>query len=464
MRVRIGSTAAAAVLSVAGLLGIASQPARAAAAAARDNSPTAARDAAPATARDNSPTAARGSFYRYTGSRPLAQVPPGTVLKTRTLSYHVLGIPLPVRVIQLQYRSAGALGQPTVNVTSVLKPPVPLSSPRAVSYQSFYDTLNPADEPSVQIAGDVTLGGLITDAESVIIAPLLLQGDTVIVPDTEGQTADFSSGREYGINTLNSIRAATSSQLTGIAAGTPVGMIGYSGGAIATDWAAQLAPSYAPDVNRHLVGAAEGGILADPAHNLTYISGSLSWAGTIPMAIIGIARGYHIDIQPYLSSYGRQLYGKLQKASITSVLSQYPGLTFAQLVKPRYANPASIHILVRVENKLDAGLAGSPTIPMFMGQGADGILEGTPGDKPGIGPGDGVMIAGDVRTLARGFCSSGTAVDYTQYDLLSHVTAFPVWGPAALAWLGGRFAGAQAPDDCAQIPPGNSLAPVKPAG
>jgi len=442
MRLRIRSTAAAAAvaaLAVASLLGAQGAPARAAA------------------------SPARGSFYTYTGRTPLSQIPPGHVLKTRTLSYHIVGIALPVKVIQLTYRSANALGQAAVNVTSVLEPPVRTGSPRAVSYQSFYDSLNPADEPSVQIAGDVTLGGIITDAESVVIVPLLLQGYTVIVPDTEGQTADFSAGPEYGINTLNSIRAATSSPLTGLSTTTPVGMFGYSGGAIATDWAAQLAPAYAPDVNRRLVGAAEGGILADPAHNLSYISGSLVWAGVMPMAVIGIARGYHINIKPYLSSYGLQLYSKLQKASIVSALGEYPGLTYAQLVKPKYANPASIPILVKTENKLDTGSFGSPTTPMFMGQGADGILEGTPGNKPGIGPGDGVMIAGDVRTLARDFCSSGTAVDYTQYDLLSHVTTFPVWAPAALTWLDSRFAGTAAPNDCAQIAPGNSLAPVKPA-
>ena len=445
MWVRIGSKAAvtavtAAALAAAGLAGAPASLARAAAAPAR------------------------GSFYAYTGSRPLARIAPGTVLKTRTLSYHVAGVALPVQVVQLLYRSAGALGQPTANVTSVLEPPVPSFSPRAVSYQSFYDSLNPADEPSVQIAGDVTLGGLVTDAESVVIAPLLLQGYTVIVPDTEGQTADFSSGPEYGVNTLNSIRAATNSPLTGITKATPVGLFGYSGGAIATDWAAQMAPSYAPDVNRQLVGAAEGGVLVDPAHNLSYVDGSSIWAGVIPMAVIGIARGFHIDITPYLSSYGRQLFSTLQKASIANVLGQYPGLTFAQLVKPQYANPASIPALSRSRMSLTPACLGSPTIPMFIGQGADGTLEGTPGNKPGIGPGDGVMIAGDVRTLARDFCASGTAVDYTQYDALSHITTFPVWTPAALAWLGGLFAGGQAPNDCAQIAPGNSLAPVHPAG
>jgi hypothetical protein len=441
MWVRIGSKAAVTAVTALAVAGFAGAPA-----------PLAQAATAPA----------RGSFYTYTGSTPLAQIKPGTVLKTRTLSYHVVGIALPVRVVQLLYRSAGALGQPTTNVTSVLEPPVPLSSPRAVSYQSFYDSLNPADEPSVQIAGDVTLGGFVTDAESVVIAPLLLQGYTVIVPDTEGQTADFSSSPEYGTSTLNSIRAATNSPLTGLTKTTPIGLFGYSGGAIATGWAAQMAPAYAPDVNRQLVGAAEGGVLVDPAHNLTYVNGSSIWAGIIPMAIIGIARGFHIDITPYLSSYGRQLYNSLQNASIANVLGQYPGLTFAQLAKPQYANPASIPVLVKVENELNAGSLGSPTIPMFIGQGANGILEGTPGNKPGIGPGDGVMVAGDVRTLARDFCASGTAVDYTQYNALSHVTTFPVWAPAALAWLDGRFAGSQAANDCSQIAPGNSLAPVKP--
>jgi secretory lipase len=67
------------------------------------------------------------------------------------------------------------------------------------------------------------------------------------------------------------------------------------------------------------------------------------------------------------------------------------------------------------------------------------------------------MVAGDVRTLARDFCASGTAVDHTQYDTLSHITTFPVWTSAALAWLDGRFAGKPGserllPDPARQLP------------
>ena len=111
-------------------------------------------------------------------------------------------------------------------------------------------------------------------------------------------------------------------------------MIGYSGGAIATGWASALAPSYAPDVNSRLVGAAEGGVLVAPAHNLHYIDGSFVWAGVAPMAIVGISRAFGIDLKPYLSDYGLAQFNKLQNASIATVLGAYPGLKFAKLAKP----------------------------------------------------------------------------------------------------------------------------------
>src|SRR6202041_3319838 len=57
-------------------------------------------------------------FYSYEGSTPLANIAPGTVLKTPTLSYHVAGVPLPIKTVQLPYRSTRGTGQPTVNLTS----------------------------------------------------------------------------------------------------------------------------------------------------------------------------------------------------------------------------------------------------------------------------------------------------------------------------------------------------------
>ncbi len=399
-------------------------------------------------------------FYRYTGPPPLASVAPGTVLKTRSIGYHIVGVPTPLKTTQLLYRSTSQTGKPTVNVTSVIQPPRPLDTKRVISYQSAYDSLNVNHEPSYAISGGLTLGGLVSGVELAVFGPLLADGYTVIVCDTEGQRADFAAGPEYGMNTLDSIRAAFNSPTVGLPSDTQVAMLGYSGGAIATEWAAELAPTYAPDVNARMIGAALGGLLVHPAHNLHYVEGTPIWAGVMAMAIVGIARSFEIDFMPYLSANGVKIYNDMMAASIVNVLGQYPGLKWTDLASPAYPTPESLPLYVTQANKLIMGTGGTPTVPLFIGQGAFGELEGTPGNKAGIGEGDGVMIAGDVRTLARDYCARGTQVYYEQYDALGHVTTIVIWLSHSLAWIKQRFAGVPAPQNCSSIAPGNPLTPI----
>jgi Secretory lipase len=399
-------------------------------------------------------------FYSYTGATPLPSIAPGTVLKTRSIVYHAAGIPTLLKATQLLYRSTSQTGNATVNVTSVIQPPIQLEKTKVISYQSAYDSLNQNHEPSYAISGGLTLGGVVNNVELAIFGPFLAEGYTVIVPDTEGQRADFAAGPEYGMNTLDSIRAAFDSRTVALPSDARVAMLGYSGGAIATEWAAELAPTYAPDVNARMIGAAMGGVLVHPAHNLHYVEGTPIWAGVMPMAIVGIARAFEIDFAPYLSANGAKIYQDMQTASIVNVLGQYPGLTWTDLASSAYPTPESLPLYVTQANKLIMGTGGTPTIPLFIGQGANGAIEHTPGDKPGIGAGDGVMIAGDVRTLARNYCAKGTKVHYEQYDALSHVTSLAVWLPNSIIWIMQRFAGLPAPQNCSSIAPGNSLAPI----
>jgi hypothetical protein len=399
-------------------------------------------------------------FFRYTGPTPLAQISPGTVLRTRTIPYHVGGNPLPFRATQVLYRSTGMRGQPTVNVTSFVKPWRRGGPKRLVSYHSFYDSLDPDDGPAAAIAGHRSLGTLIPDVETLMIFSFLRDGYTVAIPDTEGLDAVFGAGPEYGMNALDGIRAVLSDPTSGLNPDTPVGLIGYSGGAIATAWGAELAPAYAPDINDQIVGAAMGGVLVAPANNLKYVQGSRVWTGVMPMALIGVARAFGVDFTPYLNEYGARLTAKLRRATIVDALGQYPGLTWADVTKPEYPEPENVEVFVRLANKLILGTYGTPTAPLFVGQGAGGQTEGTSASRPGIGPGDGVMIAGDVRTLVRQYCQRGTRVLYRQYEQLSHTGATGPWRPAAVSWLRQRFIGALAPENCASVPPGNSLAPM----
>jgi hypothetical protein len=397
-------------------------------------------------------------FYSYAGTAPLQSTEPGTVLKTRSFRYHLFGFPTLLKATQLLYRSTSQTGTPTVNVTSIIEPPIEFDNKKVISYQSAYDSLNRNDEPSYAISGGLRLGGIIPNVEAAVFGPFVAEGYTVIVADTEGQRADFAAGPEYGLNTLDSIRAGFASST--IPGDAKVALLGYSGGALATEWAAELAPTYAPDVNENMIGAAIGGVLVDPAHNLRYVEGTTLWSAVIPMALAGIARAFEIDLSPYLTPHGAKVFHEVQTASILDVLGRYPGLTWADLASAEYPTPESLPVFVRVANQLIMGTGGTPTIPLFIGQGANGALELTPGDKPGVGAGDGVMIAGDVRTLARGYCAKGTKVYYEQYDALSHIWSIPVWLPNAIAWVKARFAGLPAPENCSSIAPGNSLAPI----
>jgi hypothetical protein len=403
-------------------------------------------------------------FYTYTGSTPLSSYAPGTPLKTRTVSYHIVGLATPLKATQILHRATNAKGQAVTNVTSVIQPNcfLCLNREKVLAYQSFYDSLNPADQPSWSIAGGLTLGGLIPNIETVLFSPYLLGGFTIVITDTQGQTADFAAGPEYGTNTLDGIRAAIKSPAINLSSNAKVAMIGYSGGAIATEWASELAPTYAPDLNKNLIGAAYGGVLVHPANNLPYVEGTPIWAGVAGMAIVGIARSYGINLDPYTNDYGKSLIPKFEKASIINVLGQYAGLKWADIVKPQYVRPNSIPEFVTAANKVIMGTGGTPKIPQFVGQGTGGELEGTPGDKPGIGKGDGVMIAGDVRTLMRNYCAKGVKVQYNEYGG-SHLLSALSWLPQAISWINDRFSifsSLTLPNNCSSIKPGNSLAPL----
>ncbi len=60
-------------------------------------------------------------------------------------------------------------------------------------------------------------------------------------------------------------------------------MVGYSGGSIATEFASEEAPKYAPKLD--IVGVAEGGVPVDFFHNLAYINGSPELVGGDPRRV-----------------------------------------------------------------------------------------------------------------------------------------------------------------------------------
>jgi hypothetical protein len=390
----------------------------------------------------------KSPFYRYSGSKPLAKIEPGTILKKRTIEVALNGSTTPTSADQLLYRTADELGKPAVTVTTVFQPRTASVVPQIVSYLSFYDALGSKCDPSYTLAGGYPGSSdnqQQADLEQALIGQYLAAGDIVTVPDFEGTQLDWAAGQESGWSTLDSIRA-TESDLK-LKPSAKVALSGYSGGSIAADWASELAPTYAPKLN--LVGVAEGGIPVDMAHNTRYINGSQDWSGVIPAVLVSLTRAFHIGRQHFLSAYGKKVTHQVRHQCIGSFLGSYPGLKVQKLLKPKYKSFLKVPAFVRIINKLVMGTApGHPKGPLLMGVGdADGT-------------GDGVMVTKDVEGLAHEYCKQGVAVEFHVFQNSDHDAAAIQFEPLASEFMAARFAGTPFSDGCSSVGKGNSLKPL----
>lgn len=390
------------------------------------------------------PLPSNDGFYRYAGSTPLSEIAPGTPLRKRTVTLGAMTNGTPLPATQILYRTTDTTGHAVASVTTVVLPVTGTVAPRVVAYLSFYDAFVSQCDPSFTLRGGDpgAANEQQAEAEQAVVHSLRAQGYVVTVPDFENETLDFMSGTESGMSSLDAIKATLA--VLKLQPATPVGMLGYSGGSIAADWASELAPRYAPQLN--LVGVAEGGVPVHLAHILRYVDGSPKWSSIMPAVLLGIARSYHLDLTPYLSDFG----AKVVEADSHECIGQFAGnLTLRQLLKPQYVDIVHVPEFRAAFNALIMGSApGHPTEPLLV---VAGNLDGT---------GDGVTIAGDMQALAYEYCQQGVPVDYEEVSHGEHTQTCFAFMPQAFAFLGARFAGTPPVSNCALIGPGNSLEPT----
>ncbi|HVS67312.1 MAG TPA: lipase family protein [Mycobacteriales bacterium] len=378
------------------------------------------------------------AFYSYSGKTPLAKIAPGTVLKTRSVSLAFGPLPTPVGAKQVLYRTTDQLGDPTVTVTTVIAPdPLPLGAP-IVGYLSFYDDLGGTCAPSYTLTGGDAGGAASSqaDEEELLIAFYLAQGWVVTVPDFEGPHLHWMAGRESGKETLDGLRATESA--LGVTRATKIGLSGYSGGALAADWASELAPHYAPSLN--LVAVAEGGIPVSEATLFRYANGTPVYSAALPGILVGLARAYHLPLHRYLSPYGKKIVAVESKTCMTNVFGDYPGLTYQKLLRPKYRHMFKVHALARMIDAQHMGsVRGHPNTAFLMGN----------GDIDGYG--DGVMSMRDVIGLAQEYCAQGVAVEFHRYGGAGHEAAGVYFDPETAPFLQARFAGLPFKGNCGSI-------------
>src|SRR3954469_2370250 len=217
---------------------------------------------------------------------------PGTVLRSRDVELAFMGL---VRqqftATQLLYRTTDLHGMPQATATTVIVPteraaagPVPL-----VSYQCAIDAVAGRCFPSYALRRGAKAIGALAQVEFLLVSAALSEGWAVSVPDHEGTDGTWGAPREPGYHILDGLRAALNSNRLDLSPEAPIGLWGYSGGGLASAWAAEMYADYAPELN--IVGAVLGSPVADLGSAYRRLNGSI-YSGLPAMVVAALAHVY----------------------------------------------------------------------------------------------------------------------------------------------------------------------------
>ena len=347
---------------------------------------------------------------------------PGDVLKSRTVNIQGLS---QYSAYQVQYVSTNTVGAPQANVATILRPQMMSRPAKLVSFQPPIDTLSYDCDPSYRLR---------TGSEGDLgkIATLLSKGWVVVVPDFLGPDHEWVAGYVEAKGTLDGIRAAENFASAGLAgAATPVGMIGYSGGARGTEFANELASTYAPELN--LVGAASGGLAVDVGEVLEHLNGGPA-AGIAFAGFFGISRAYPaIGLDALLNQEGQQLRRTIGTQCIEQFAGSYPNKKIESFVVGG-VNPWAIPRIREIFAQVAGGKYGKPKSPSYFY----------------VGDEDELVVPENMRKLAKAYCKEGDSITYVvlQGD---HRAADVAGFPGAVTWLNERFSGRREAGSCSML-------------
>jgi hypothetical protein len=368
-----------------------------------------------------------------------SQAPDGAVLRSRAVTATAYGAPLPAHAWQLLYRSEDSAGAATAEVTTVMIPDTAWTGQGArpvVSYQTAEDSVGSRCAPSYAIRA-----GLAADSnaqgEVGTMAGLLQKGWTVVTSDYEGPQSQFLVGRQEGHGVLDGIRAALSYRPDGLGSGDPVALWGYSGGAFASSWAAELQPRYAPELRFR--GLAIGGDPAALLPSFAQVDGSYGFGLAIG-GIIGLERAFpRGGIGAMFTSTGRQALAASGEDCTDELLARYPfGHIASYTYNQRPLDQTPLSRALVLNGPLGKGAPSAET-PVY--------------DYHAI-PDELVPVAVDDELVA-GYCAAGVPVQKVRYSYGDHNSTLLTGAPGAEQFLADRFAGQPIVNSCPPRSAGN---------
>jgi alpha-beta hydrolase superfamily lysophospholipase len=352
---------------------------------------------------------------------------PGTVLRSRDVELAYLGlIPQQITATQLLYRTTDMNGKPQAAVTTVMVPAdvEPGQTCPLLSYQCAIDAVASRCFPSYALRRHAKAIGALPQLEFPLIAAALAEGWAVSVPDHEGPKGLWGAPYEPGYCILDGARAALSSERTGLSASAPIAMWGYSGGGLATAWAAEICADYAPELD--IVGAVLGSPVGDLGHAFRRLNGGLL-AGLPALVIAALAHIYpDLDrvIQEHVNEKGRTLLRRLETMTTAGAVIRMAKKDVSKYLDRPLEQILAMPEVQRVFDGIKLGTA-VPTPPVLIVQAVHDYL----------------IDVADVDALAEAYSAGGASVTYHRDAFCEHILLHPLSAPMTMRWLQDRFAG-----------------------
>ncbi|OZF49915.1 lipase family protein [Rhodococcus sp. 14-1411-2a] len=349
--------------------------------------------------------------------------PPGTILKVRPVEVAMFGrVRQRVDAWQLLYRTADLGGYPQASVTTVLRPRD--AEPVLLSYQCAIDGVASSCFPSYALRRGSRAFGAVPQFEFLLVLHALRRGWTISIPDHEGPDGHWGSPQEPGFCTLDAIRAALSFEPLELNESTPVALWGYSGGGLATSWAAEMAPEYAPEIE--LVGAALGSPVGDPGSAFTRLNATLH-AALPTLVVAGLRRTYpELDrvIRQHVNEDGMRILDSVESMTTVRAVTKLARHDLDHYIDVPLADLLALPEIVQVFLDIQPGRT-APTAPLLVIQSVH----------------DQIIAVDDVDGQVGRYIEAGAHVTYLRDRLSEHLSLHPIGAPLTLDWLSDRFAG-----------------------
>lgn len=297
---------------------------------------------------------------------------PGDVLRIRSASNLTNVVEGSAAVYHILYRSTDSRGQASWAVTTLFVPNSFYCSPSGkaaiLSYQFAYNTCNVDSSPSFALSGVMAKSepNLGIKSSTSLITEMLSFGWIINTPDHLGPTAAFGASVQAGHASLDALRAVNKLLNLRKHPGFNTAIWGYSGGSIATFAAAELQPSYSPDLS--ISAAVVGGLVDDIFTALDKINRS-PIAGTLIALLIGITAQYP-EARAYLESClvpeMKDEFMAAVNTEVTQNVGKYAGKDIYTFFKGGSAELRAPILQELYDKQSKLGYRDTPTMPMFL--------------------------------------------------------------------------------------------------